>query len=117
MSAYTEGDPALNNVNAPAKCGSLFAAATRSLAARTTASEPSPARSSSIILKPPAVPRACTGGGGIVSTPASLIAERRARGAGNTMVAFKPGISWGSTEARLGQIIDAFDPTDVVDAS
>ena len=68
MSAYTEGDPALSSVNTPAKLGSLLAAATSALVALTSAWVPSPARSSSIILKPPELPIPCTGGGGIVST-------------------------------------------------
>src|SRR6267378_6068207 len=115
MSAYTEGDPVLNNVNAPAKCGSLFAAATRSFAARTTASEPSPARSSSIILKPPALPRPWTGGGGMVSTRASLITDRRTRRSANTVLAVTPGISWLYSDGKPEKIVPEFDATvDVV---
>src|SRR6516162_1271178 len=86
-------NPASNSVKTPAKSGSLFAASTRAFAARTSACEPSPPRSSSISLNPPALPRPCTGGGGMVTTWASLMIDKRVRRSAKTVFAVTLGSS------------------------
>jgi hypothetical protein len=91
MSAYSEGAPELYRVKTPAKCGSLFAAATSVLAALAGSCGVRSPRSSTISLKPPAAPRPWTGGGFATMIPASLIPAKAALTLGSIVAALTPG--------------------------
>ncbi len=99
----------LNGVNTPTRPGIWFAAAAMSCVAASSARGPSPSRSCSIILNPPAVPMPLTGGGGMVMMNASWMPDRRWRISFRIVATDRPCRSRSSNDVNGEKIAPEFD--------
>ena len=117
ISVKRDGAPELKSVKTPAKVLSLLAAATSPLAALASASGPSPARSSSISLNPPAAPKPWTVGGMITRTLASFTTTSFSRSAFTIVAAFTPGMCRPKSDGRDVNTVPTLGATVEVDTS